>query len=66
MDLIMLRESYILKESGSYWVLKCKTGFDVMKNVGTHSKTIASFSKAQLDLAEAYFNYMVKREVSDA
>lgn len=62
----MLRESDILKESGSYWVLKCATGFDVMKNVGTHSKTIASFSKAQLDLAEAYFNYMVKREVSNA
>lgn len=61
----MLKESDILKESGSYWVLKCNTGFDVMKNVGTYSKTIASFSKAQLDLAEAYFNYMVKREVSN-
>lgn len=61
----MIRESDILKESGSYWVLKCTSGFDVMKNVGTHSKTIASFSKAQLDLAEAYFNYMVKREVSN-
>lgn len=62
----MLKELDIIKESGSYWVLKCNTGFDVMKNVGTHSKTIASFSKAQLDLAEAYFNYMVKREVSNA
>lgn len=61
----MLRESDILKESGSYLVLKCNTGFDVMKNIDTHSKTIASFSKAQLDLAEAYFNYMVKREVSN-
>jgi hypothetical protein len=62
----MIKESDILKESGSYWVLKCNTGFDVMKNIGTHSKTIASFSKAQLDLAEAYFNYMVKREANHA
>ena len=58
----MIKESDILNEHGSYWILKCNTGFDVMKNIGTHSKTVASFGKEQLDIAETYFNYLVKRE----
>jgi hypothetical protein len=60
----MLKESDILKESGSFWVLKCSTGFDVMKNIGTHSKSVASFGKDQLDIAETYFNYLVRREAN--
>lgn len=60
----MIKESDILNEQGSYWILKCSSGFDVMKNIGTHSKTIASFGKEQLDIAETYFNYLVKREVT--
>ena len=57
----MLKESDIIKESGNYWILKCRNGFDVMKNSITHSVAIASFGPSQYDLADAYFNYMVKR-----
>jgi hypothetical protein len=60
----MIKESDIIAENGLYWVLKCSTGFDVMKNQVTHSKTIASFGKDQLDIAQTYFNYLVKREAS--
>ena len=62
--LIMIKESDIIKESGNYWVLKCRTGYDVMKNGITHSITIASFGPSQFDLADAYFNYMVKRGIA--
>ena len=62
--LIMIKESDIIKESGNYWVLKCSSGFDVMKNGITHSVTIASFGPSQFDLADAYFNYMVKRGIA--
>lgn len=57
----MIKESDIIVESGLYWVLKCSTGYDVMKNQGTHSKTIASFSHNQLDVAQTYFNYLAQR-----
>ena len=57
----MIKEKDIIKESGPYWILKCNTGYDVMKNVGSYSTNIASFGHNQLDIAEAYFNYMVKR-----
>jgi hypothetical protein len=60
----MIREKDIIKESGNFWVLKCSTGFDVMKNTITHSVPIASFGPKQLDLAEAYFNYLTKRASS--
>jgi len=56
----MLKEKDIIKESGKYWVLKCASGFDVMKNGITHSVAIASFWPNQFDLADTYFNYMVK------
>jgi hypothetical protein len=61
----MIKESDIIQESGKYWVLKCSTGFDVMKNGITHSIALASFGPKQLDLAEAYFNYMVKMANND-
>lgn len=57
----MIKESDIIKESGNFWILKCATGFDVMKNVGTYSKAIASFSPSQYDIAETYFNYISSR-----
>jgi hypothetical protein len=57
----MIKEKDIIKESGNYWVLKCRTGFDVMKNTITHSVPIASFGPKQYDLAEAYFNYLTKK-----
>lgn len=61
----MIKESDIIKESGNFWVLKCSTGFDVMKNGITHSVPIASFGPKQYDIAEAYFNYVVKRANND-
>lgn len=61
----MIKESGIIKESGNFWVLKCSTGFDVMKNGITHSVPIASFGPKQYDIAEAYFNYVVKRANND-
>jgi hypothetical protein len=60
----MIKESDILKESGAFWVLKCSTVFDVMMNIGNHSISVASFGKDQLDIAETYFNYLVKREAN--
>lgn len=57
----MIKESDILKEAGDFWILKCSTGFDVMKNVGTYSKAVASFRPSQFDIAETYFNYLVTR-----
>lgn len=57
----MIKESDIIAEHNDYWILKCSTGFDVMKNVGTHSKTIASFGNNQLDVAQTYFNYLAQR-----
>jgi hypothetical protein len=57
----MIKESDIIAESGLYWVLKCNTGFDVMKNQGTHSKTVASFGHNQLDIAQTYFKYLSTR-----
>ena len=57
----MIKEADIIKESGIYWILKCSTGFDVMKNKITHSESIASFGPNQFDLADAYFNYLVKK-----
>jgi hypothetical protein len=57
----VIKEKDIIKESSIYWILKCSSGFDVMKNKLTHSVSIASFGPSQFDLAEAYFNYLVKR-----
>ena len=57
----MIKETDIIKESGNFWVLKCSTGFDVMKNTITHSVPIASFGPKQYDLAEAYFNYLTNK-----
>ena len=60
----MIKESDIISESGLYWVLKCSYGYDVMKNQGTHSKTIASFGKDQLDIAQTYFKYLSTRGIT--
>jgi len=62
----MIKETDIIRESGNYWVLKCASGFDVMKNKLTHSETIASFGPNQFDLADTYFNYLVKRAKNES
>lgn len=60
-----MKESDILKEAGSFWIYSQKNkAYHVMKIGVTSSESIASFpyDPDGLSLAEAYFNYQVKRE----
>jgi len=60
-----MKERDIFREAGSFWIYSDKNkAYHVMKIGITHSKSIASFefSPDGLSLAEAYFNYQVKRE----
>lgn len=59
------KEKDIIKEEGLFWILSQKNkAYYVMKTGVTHSTSIASFDHTPdgLSLAEAYFNYQVKRE----
>lgn len=60
-----MRENDIIAEEGSFWIYSQKNkAYHVMKIGATASSSIASFpfNPDGLSLAEAYFNYQVKRE----
>ena len=50
----MIKSSDILYETGDYWVLKVKTGYEVYKNGLTHSVRCAQIGyKGQVGLTKA-------------
>ncbi len=59
----MIRESEIIHERGSYWVLRTRRSFDVMQCGLTHSTTVQSFAPSAdgKSLAIAYCDYKGQR-----
>lgn len=60
-----MKESEIIREDGSFWIWAQKSkAYHVMKTGISCSESIASFAfnPDGLSLADAYFNYQVKRE----
>ncbi len=60
----MLTEKQIIHDTGKFWVLKTKTGYEVMKNNITHSESDGIEYPLNDDgksIAIAYCNYRTKR-----
>lgn len=59
-----MKESDIVFEAdATFWVLRNKTSYDVMKNVGTHSVSDSSYHRDEdgLSIAIARCNYLAKK-----
>lgn len=59
-----MKESDILHEVGSYWVMKHKGAYVVMKNGLTPSTSIDDVGYQDLSIAIARANYLAKRDAN--